>query len=68
MKEYLIKILSSYFSCSILTCSIQLDLGLSRHFIVELANFAPNFVQVGEQLGIKFAIEVGPKLGGCETA
>ena len=34
---------------------------------VELANFAPNFVQVGEQVGVEFGIKVGTKLAYCET-
>ena len=28
---------------------------------------SPNFVQVGEQVGVKFGIKVGPKLASCET-
>ena len=34
---------------------------------VELANFAPNFGQVGEQVGVEFGIKVGSKLTYCES-
>ena len=34
---------------------------------VELANFAPNFVQVGKQVGVECGIKVGTKLAYCET-
>ena len=49
------------------TCSIQLDLGHSRCFTVELANFTPNFMQVEHKIGVEVGIEVGPKLAYRET-